>query len=245
MKPILSPALYLFNSRMLTHIVFWVFYYVFFSFLWAKEGRLFASFELEFVLMPLRIGASYVSIYYLIPQFLGRERLLRFLLTYLLLVIVAGLLQRVLTYYFHELLLLEQTSLWSATAAVRSIVLINSTVMLLSALKIYQYWIGERKATVDIKETPLEIRSDKRYHRVRPSAILYVEGLGNYITIYLENNKSLISYLTLKEAENLLPDYFQRIHKSFIINKDKIASYNNENVEIGGRIIPIGKSYEL
>ncbi len=193
--------------------------------------------------MPVRIAASYISMYYLIPRFLARERVMKFFLLYLVLVSIFGIIQRVLTFYFHEYFFESNNELWETDLIVRSIVLINSTVMLLTALKIYKLWLEERKLSTRIEEQPLEIRSEKRFYRVLPSTILYVEGLGNYLTFYLESNKSLISYLTLKDAESLLPDNFQRIHKSFIINRDKIESYNNENVEIGGRIIPIGKSY--
>lgn len=164
---------------------------------------------------------------------------------YLVLVLIAGVIQRVLTYYFHELFFEGEYALFSMTMLVRSVVLVNSTVMLLSALKVYKLWMEEKRTANRPIEEPLEIRSDKRFYKVLPSDILYLEGLGNYITIYLKNGKSLISYLTLKEAESMLNPNFKRIHKSFVINTQEIDSYNNENVEISGRIIPIGKSYEL
>ncbi len=230
---------------MATHVIFWAVYYVFFSLLWARDGELFASFELEFVLMPIRIGASYLSLYYLIPRFLAKEKVMGFLTGYLVLVVVAGVIQRVLTYYFHELFFDGEHSLFSISMLVRSMVLVNSTVMLLSAMKVYKLWMEEKRTSREPIEEALEIRSDKRFYKVLPSNILYLEGLGNYITIYLKNGKSLISYLTLKEAESMLNPNFRRIHKSFVINTQEIDSYNNENVEINGRIIPIGKSYEL
>jgi len=229
---------------MLTHVTFWAGYYVFFSLLWSK-GNLFASFQLELVLMPIRIAASYVSLYYLIPTFLSKARIVQFTLGYLIVITLGGLLQRVLTFYFHEYFFPEAGEFYSLSAIARSIVLVNSAVLFLSALKVYKLWMEDRRLVEQRKEQPLEIRSEKRFYKVLPSSILYVEGLGNYLTIYLEGGKSLISYMSLKEAENILDNRFSRLHKSFIINKDKVESYNNENVEIGGRIIPIGKSYQL
>ncbi len=245
MKKIISRDLYLYHSRIATHVVFWVLYYVFFSLLWSRDGNLFASFELEFVLMPVRIAASYLSLYFLIPKFLAKERVLQFIGGYLILVMLGGFIQRILTYYFHELFFSTAYPMLSVALVVRSIVLINSTVMLLSALKVYKLWMDEKRNAEHTSEEPLEIRSEKRFYKVLPSNILYLEGLGNYITIYLKNGKSLISYLTLKEAASMLNTDFKRIHKSFVINTREIDSYNNENVEIQGRIIPIGKSYEL
>lgn len=242
---LISKDLYLFDSRVLTHVLFWFVYYIFFSFLWAKDGALFESFELEFVLMPVRIGASYLAMYYLIPRMLLKEKFIEFLMAYGALMIIGGLGQRLASFYFHECFFLEDEVLVDIGLYFRGIVLVNSTVMLLSATKIFKYWLEEKRKNLQVSEEPLEIKAEKRFYRVLPSSINYVEGLGNYVTFYLANGKTLISYMSLKEAESLLTDSFKRIHKSFIINMDKIDSYSHENVEIHGRIIPIGKSYEL
>ncbi len=245
MTKLISRELYLFQSRIATHVVFWVSYYIFFSLLWAQDGNLFESFQLEFILMPVRIAASYISLYFLIPKYLEKERTEAFAIWYSVLIVIGGVVQRVLTFYFHELLFVEEGPMFGTSSVIRSIVLVNSTVMLLSAMKLYKLWIGERHRAGITREEPLEIRSEKRFHRVLPSDILYIEGLGNYITIYLKNHKSLISYMTLKEAESMLDFNFRRIHKSYVINHREIDSYNTENVVIGDRVIPIGKTYEI
>lgn len=244
MKP-LSEDLYVFGSRIGTHVLFWIIYFIFYSFLWAEEDQLFRSFQLEFILMPIRIGASYGAIYFLIPRFLERGRMIHFFVGYLLLILIAGFSQRVMTYFFHEVFFLDGEELWHIGMIVKSIVLVNSTVMLITSSKIYKLWYQARKDTSEETEQPIEIRSEKRFYRVLPSTILYLEGLGNYVTFYLEKDKNLIAYMTLKEAKQVLPDDFQRIHKSFIVNGKKVNSYNHENVEVGNRIIPIGKSYSF
>lgn len=120
-------------------------------------------------------------------------------------------------------------------------VLINSTVLFLSALKMFQYWKLEKLRNTPPSE-PIEIRAEKRTYRVRPEDIIYIEGLGNYITIYLSGDKKLISYSSLKDIHKILPTSFVRTHKSFIVNKDHIISYTDDNVEISGRIIPVSKN---
>lgn len=237
---------YLFGSRILTHILFWCGYYVCFSFLWANEGELHQSFGLELILMPLRIGASYTTLYWLIPKYLLNDRAIKFALFYTILMIVAGSFQRILTFYFYEFVFDSGSStLWSLSAIVRAMVLINSTVLFLSAIKMYDYWRIEKTKSKQNNEKYLEVRSEKRNYRVYPSEIQFIEGLGNYVTIYLDNKKPIISYLKLKELEQILPSQFYRVHKSFIINREKIQSYSTENIEIGERLIPIGKSIEI
>ena len=244
---ILDERYYFLGSRLLTHISFWVVYYIFFGFLWAEEGNYYKSFGLELVLLPLRLSASYLVIYFLIPKQLLQRREWQFLLSYLLVIVIAGFIQRVFIYFYYEMLFTdEQVLLLDLGRIVRAITLVNTTVLLLSAFKIFQHWkIEHYKNESELSSTPLEIRADKRTHLVKPSEILYIEALGNYVTFYLKDQKRLISYTSLKNLEDSLPEQFTRIHKSFIINKLHISSYSNENVDIGGRIIPIGKSNAL
>lgn len=237
--------LYLFQSRVLTHLLFWLAYFVFFGLLGTRSSPLFESFELQFVSMPARIGAAYFTIYLLMPKLLMKQRYLRFGLCYLPFIIGIAAAQRLTCFYFHECFFQEDEALIVPGLYLNSLLDLNGTVLLVSCIKLFKHWLAERHNKDSLREIPLELKADKRYHRVLPSNISYIEGMGNYVTFYLSNHKSLITYMSLKEAQQLLPSSFKRIHKSFIINQDHIDSYNHENVEITGRIIPIGKSYEL
>jgi len=77
------------------------------------------------------------------------------------------------------------------------------------------------------------------------SDILYVEGLKNYVVIYTIDNK-YITYLSLKEIENAIPQTkFIRIHKSYIVNIDKIKSIDGNIVLLSNSIeLPIGISFK-
>ena len=73
---------YLFGSRIATHSIFWVVYYLLFGLIWVGEEGYLASFYLEFVLLPIRILAVYITLYYLLPQFLLKRRYRDFFLGY-------------------------------------------------------------------------------------------------------------------------------------------------------------------
>ncbi len=81
--------------------------------------------------------------------------------------------------------------------------------------------------------------------RINLKDITYIEGLQNYILIYTEDNKYL-TYLTMKEIEAGIGDkYFKRIHKSYIVNLDKIASIERGKVIIKPKIeLNIGLMYK-
>ncbi|WP_300670284.1 LytTR family DNA-binding domain-containing protein [Soonwooa sp.] len=77
----------------------------------------------------------------------------------------------------------------------------------------------------------------------------YIESLGNYVSFQTESDK-VIAYYSLKELEELLPKAnFQRIHKSFIINTEKISMLENGFVILKNKAnktlkVPIGNSYK-
>lgn len=236
---------YLFNSRIATHIVFWIVYYFFFSLLWVKNGDYQASFFLEFVLLPVRIGAVYFTIYTLLPRYLLQKKFTLFGIGYLTVLIIGAILQRLSFYFFIEQnSALDIQQLFDLALIIRAIVLINTTVLLLLSVKILLLYFEEKDSERDTSKI-IEIKADKRYYKVRSNQILYLEGLGNYVTYHLKGDKKVISYVSLKKANELLPDSFLRIHKSYVINTDNIISYNQESVEmISGFYLPISNSYK-
>ncbi len=86
------------------------------------------------------------------------------------------------------------------------------------------------------------IKSDKKQIRVSLDDIQYIESIGDYCKV-VTNKDSIITYLTLKNFDDILPSYFIRTHKSFIINSKKIKSLYGNTVELITRDIPIGQSF--
>jgi len=94
------------------------------------------------------------------------------------------------------------------------------------------------------KDDYLYFRTDRKTVKVFLNDILYIEGLGNYIKIYTSNGV-VITNNSMKTIEAMLPEnLFIRVHRSFIISKTKISSYNNDKIEIGKVEIPVGKLYK-
>lgn len=90
----------------------------------------------------------------------------------------------------------------------------------------------------------LHLKAEHKVHKILIDEILYIEGLKEYVTFYLEAQK-LIVLESLKNLEQLLPhDKFMRIHKSYIINTEKISLLYGNQVKIKDKYIPVGKSYK-
>jgi DNA-binding LytR/AlgR family response regulator len=91
----------------------------------------------------------------------------------------------------------------------------------------------------------LYFRVDYSLVKVLVNDILYIEGLDNYLKIYLENQKPLVVRITMKAMlEKLSKDAFVRVHRSFIVSLKKIKSVRNKMIFIGQEEIPIGNSFE-
>lgn len=81
------------------------------------------------------------------------------------------------------------------------------------------------------------------YEKVPLPELLYVEAMQNYVILHTEDRK-LVTYLTFKGVEERLPaSRFLRIHKSYIVARDRIESIDGEHVRLAGRELPIGRSY--
>lgn len=85
--------------------------------------------------------------------------------------------------------------------------------------------------------------ANKRKIKVFLDEILYVESLKEYVRVFTIS-KNIVTKFQIGEMESFLEDQnFLRIHRSFLVAKDKIESFTASEVEINGQIIPIGRSY--
>lgn len=69
-----------------------------------------------------------------------------------------------------------------------------------------------------------------------------VEGLGNYVIYRLSYDSRLTAYGTIKDTLSILPENFVRAHKSYIVNKLHIKSYDNNTIDVRDHRVPRGKS---
>ncbi len=89
----------------------------------------------------------------------------------------------------------------------------------------------------------LFIKSNKKTHKINFSEILFVEGLGDYIQIYL-TDKKIVANHSMKRMLEILPDNkFCRIHKSYIISLDKLDLVEGNSVLVKNKRLPVGNSY--
>lgn len=235
------------NQELATHVLFWISYYVLFSFIWAREGNYFSSFYLEFVYMPIRLLVTYTTILYLIPQFLVNKRFRDFFISYFAMLALGSIVQRFFFYFFFEGNTEFVTGIvFDIRALFRTAMLLNSTVLFVSSIKVLSLFFEEKERNSFMNDDPLELKSNRKTYRVYPSEIEYIEGMGNYVVYHISRYKKITVYQSLKKAVSDLDENFIRVHKSYIVNKREVLSYDNEGLELkSGRIIPLSKNSNL
>ena len=104
---------------------------------------------------------------------------------------------------------------------------------------------SEKKENQDEKLS-IFVKSDYKLIRIELKNILYVEGLKDYVKIYEENTgRPVISLMSMKAMEEMLPaDRFMRVHRSYIVQKEKIRIIEHNRIVFGNTYIPIGDSYK-
>ncbi|MEM8890685.1 MAG: LytTR family DNA-binding domain-containing protein [Bacteroidota bacterium] len=93
-------------------------------------------------------------------------------------------------------------------------------------------------------ETHILLRIDRKIQKVVLDEILYVKGLKDYVQIILQDRRLLFKS-SIGNFHKLLPqEQFLRIHKSYLIARNKIQAYSSQEIEIGDHSLPIGRAFK-
>jgi DNA-binding LytR/AlgR family response regulator len=113
--------------------------------------------------------------------------------------------------------------------------------------KAYELFMLRNRSTSDPEQSGQKymlVKSGYQTVKIVLETILYIEGLKDYVKIYTEGKKPVLSLLTMKGLMETLPDNkFIRIHKSYIISLDRIMAISRNRVMIGEKWIPVGENY--
>lgn len=94
------------------------------------------------------------------------------------------------------------------------------------------------------KTSYLFVNKSKKQIKVVFDDILYIESLKDYIKIHFKKGESLQVKESISSFEKRIDDRFIRLHRSYIVNSEKITAYTKNDVEIERLEIPIGNNYK-
>lgn len=87
------------------------------------------------------------------------------------------------------------------------------------------------------------IRSDGKYHKLYFDDVEYIEGMKDYVKVHSTGGVIIAAMNLSSIIEKFPKDIFSRVHKSYIINKNKISRLDNYEIMLGTVSIPIGAAY--
>lgn len=103
-----------------------------------------------------------------------------------------------------------------------------------------------KNSNVETNEQFLFIKSEYKIRRINFAEILYIEGMKDYVKIYLKNDPNpVLSINSLKTLETKLPPSdFMRVHRSFIVNLNRIETIERFRIIFGKVYIPVSEQYK-
>ena len=118
----------------------------------------------------------------------------------------------------------------------------------LQACEKARQWFAHTAPQPSESDTPTSIlvKTDYKLVQVELAKIIYIEGLKDYVKIYIDDEpRPLLSLMSLKSLEEQLPaQQFVRVHRSFIVRTDKIKVIERNRIVFGKEYIPISDSYK-
>ena len=125
---------------------------------------------------------------------------------------------------------------------------ISYTDFLQSVNKAVQWFDRKRGTDNEPTDKPdfIYVKSDYKLIQISLKDILYIEGLKDYVKIHLEGeSRPILSLTSLKALEEKLPtDRFIRVHRSYIVQKQKIKVIDKARIVFGKEYIPVSESYK-
>ncbi len=211
------------------------------------------SFYFVSFLLPVIIGTSYTFNSYLVPKYLLRKKYLKFgLYTFYTVVIslnfemlVIFLAFTVLANYEYDKMVPAATNIFGLATTMYFVVLIKAFILLIKT----SFGEQEKIQTLEEKQTNLQkgylvVRADRKNAKILLEEILYVESLSDYVRIITSSSTPIITKEKISSLEQKLASPFIRIHRSFIINTDKVDSFSSESGVINGKELPISRTYK-
>lgn len=241
------------SSNPFYHFAYWCFVLVILTLVFGQKwANNIAAFFFISMLMPIVLGTSYFFNYHLVPQFLLKKKHFRFGVYTVYTIIVSLYLESIVLMYsyvylgqysFHPLAPNASDTILFAVI-LYMLVIMGSVLLMVKQIKEKQLLIEElSKENQKVIKGVLEIKSNRKLLKVPFDEIIYIESLSDYIKIHAEkghmSSKEKISHII-----NRLPATFLRIHRSYIVNTQKITSANLSEITLTNHTLPVGRSYK-
>ena len=240
--------------KMVHHVFFWVAVLLLLTFVFGSaDGDYLMSFYFVAMLAPVAVGTSYFFNDYLAPCFLFQKKIFRFILYSIYMLVVS---------LYLEMIILTLAFIYLANYQYKNMNPVTSNVFVLALtlyciVFLYGFILLARRSFINQKiirafeadkakqqENFLMVRVDRKMAKLVQNNIEYLESMGDYVKITTSAPKPLITKEKISKLKERLPASFLRIHRSYIVNSDKIQSCNAEQLQVKDVYLPISRTYK-
>ena len=234
--------------------IFWILSFVILTLAFGRSfGELSQSFFFVSFLFPVIVGTSYLVNAFLVPRYLLRKSYFKFILYFIYVLVFSVYLEMLVmtlslilfaNFQYTELNP-KTTDVVFLTVVLYFFVFLNTIILLIKV-----YFMGEEKQKEleaekqKLKKGYLVVRSERKNMQIPYDHIAYVESVGNYVRIQTSSGESILSKEKISRLKEKLPEYFLRIHRSIIVNRDKIQSFNKEWITVNENDLPLSRKYK-
>ncbi|MFW5657516.1 MAG: LytR/AlgR family response regulator transcription factor [Bacteroidota bacterium] len=240
------------SSNPYLHVAYWMVVILTLTLVFGLSwGNNLAAFYFVSMLLPIVLGTSYFFNYILVPGYFMTKRYFWFALYSVYTIIISFYLETLVLMFsfiylgnfnFHNLGPNASDTVLLAVI-LYLLVFLGSFLLLIRQIKEKQQIIARLSEENDkMKKSFLEVTSKRKLVKIPYENILYIESLADYVRINTMN-ESIESKEKISHLASRLPEIFMRIHRSFIINREKIKSISYDEVVVSDVSLTIGRSY--
>lgn len=208
----------LFNNRILTHVLFWVGYLLFYSLIYGsykdEYGR---ELFIQLIYLPARIVLTYFTLYFLLPKYLLPGRWINFLIIFMVSALVCGIMQRMVTYYVEYPIYYpnfqKEYPLLLPIKILKSMLGIYPVALMALAVKLLKYWyINQQDRQVLVNE---KLEAELKFLKTQIHPHFLFNTLNNLYALTLKKSdqapemvlklSELINYMLYECNANKVP----------------------------------------
>ena len=234
------------------HIAYWIFVLLVltlaFGFSWRDNS---AAFFFVSMLLPIVLGTSYFFNYMLVPKYYLTKRYGKFAFYFFCTAVISVYLEMmVLLFSFVYMVKLSYENLNPNATQILLLAVVQYLLVFIGSFLLMMNQIVENRKVIrqlrdekeKMKKSFLEIVSNRKMTKIPYDEIIYIESLSDYIKVNTVKDQ-IVSKEKISNIASRLPNIFIRIHRSFIVNTDRIKKISFDELRVDDVRLNIGRSY--
>ena len=230
-------------KRIATHILFWLISALFLVFYIGNgSDKLWPTMTTVGLMLPVALATSYTFNYFLFPRYLFKSKFTQFTIYALFYFVLSIYLETMIV--LGSFIFLANYKIGNMNPMSVSVLNLGVGLYFIVFLSSLIYLIRRWTNPQEINEIPkLMVRSERKMVNIAPDEINYIESLDNYVKIHLAD-KVIVSKEKISQLGERLPNCFIRIHRSFLVNSEKIESFTKEKIVVNATTLSISRTYK-